>query len=516
MILRITAAVFTGIGGHYLNRRWDKAILFLCLFVFYLAAIYVILIFSLRTITVSPSEASQKIHFITQSLWIIFSTGIFILWLVSLIITILDCKNSIEADIIKWTKSGIAGAILTSIMSFAVLAFAVNIFFSLSRYYPVQTSSGSSPSNESEPFDFSSYNFYEYLYFGGVPSNSDNLPGPPSGKGILKGKISYQKNPAGSVTLAIVLNSKYRAKNIVTDSDGIFIVNLPPGTWTINSIQTQSWKNKPEGSFTMYSGAEEKLIGNEYNRHANFMDTGLSVNVTTDPKTILIHATINKDIQLIWPNQNTKGMKAKIDDTIRWEKYPGASKYYVEIKKIRREGNTTYYEKVTSKILFNETSIRLSSLKHARTVKNKKTEYGAEIYAFSEDGTLIAEYSDTYQGGTFLLSDGNMLIEDKLDDLFNLSSIEDPDEFEKKMEAISLNERRATAVSVLINEKMLHEAELLLDHIDSEYSQGKKEVLLGYIYALKGKCSKSNEMFDKASFVNPDICIPDTYRGNCQ
>lgn len=33
MILRILASVATGIGGHYLNRRWDKATVFLCLFI---------------------------------------------------------------------------------------------------------------------------------------------------------------------------------------------------------------------------------------------------------------------------------------------------------------------------------------------------------------------------------------------------------------------------------------------------------------------------------------------------
>lgn len=43
MILKILASVFTGIGGHYLNRRWDKAILFLCLFVLYWASVYLFL-----------------------------------------------------------------------------------------------------------------------------------------------------------------------------------------------------------------------------------------------------------------------------------------------------------------------------------------------------------------------------------------------------------------------------------------------------------------------------------------
>ena len=517
MILRIVASVFTGIGGHYLNRRWDKAILFLCLFVFYSAAVYAFFaffIFSLQNISTSQNEMAQELNSVTQLLSKVSSIGIFILWLVSLIVTILDCKNNIEPNIIKWTKSGITGATLTSILSFIFLVFAVATFFLFSKDQPVHTGS---TSYESKSLSFSSHNFYEYLYFGGAPSNSHKLPIPPTGEGILKGKISYQNNPAKGVSLGIVLNSKYRAKDIVTDSDGIFTVNLPSGTWTINSIQTESWEKKPrEGSYTMYYGGEGKLSGNRYHRHANIQKIGFPVNVTTESNTIHINATINKDIQLTWPNPNTGGIKATIDDTISWGKYPDASRYYVEIKKIRREGRTTYYEQVTSKILSNETSIPLSSLKHLKTAGKEKTEYAAYIYAFSEDGTLIAEFSDTYQGGTFLLSDGNILIEDNLDDLFDLSSIEDPDEFEKKMEAISLNKRRATAASVLIDENMLHEAESLLNHIDSKYSQGKKEVLSGYIFALQGECNKSNEMFDKALSINPSICIPDTYKENCE
>lgn len=514
MILKVLASVLTGIGGHYLNRRWDKAILFLCLFVFYWAAVYAFFIFSLQNISSSPNDMAQEFNNATQLLSKVSSIGIFILWLVSLIITILDCKNKIEPNFIKWTKSGLTGATLTSILSFIIIAITVATFFSLSKNQIIDTDTAF---YESESSSLSSHNFYENLYFGGVPSNSYKLPIPPTGGGIIKGKISYQKNPAEGVTLAIVLNSKYRAKDIVTDADGIFTVSLPPGAWTINSIQTESWENKPkEGNYTMYYGGEEKLSGNSYNRHTYFQKTGYPVNVTTEPNIIHLNATINKDIQLIWPNPKVEGIKATIDDTISWGKYPEATRYYVEIKKIRREGSTTYYEQVTSKILSNETSLPLSSLKHTKTKGKEETEYAAEIYAFSDDGTLIAEFSDTYQGGTFLLSDGKILIEDNLDDLFNLSSIEDPDVFEKKMEAITLNKRRATAVSVLIDDNMLPEAQSLLNLIDSKYSQGKKEVLAGYILALQGECNKSNEMFDRALAINPNACIPDSYRENCE
>lgn len=457
---------------------------------------------------------AQELNNTYQLISKISSIGIFIIWLMSLIVTIVDCKNKVEPNITKWTKYGMTGATLTSFLSFIFLTFSISAFFSLSKDHIIDTDS---ISYESDSFSSSSHNFYEYLYLGGSPSNPHKLPAPPTGEGILKGRISYQNNLAVGVTLAIVLNSEYRVKDIVTDTDGLFTVSLPPGAWTINSIQTESWENKPkEGRYTMYYGGKEKLSGNSYNRHAYFQKTGYPVNVTTDPKIIHFNASINKDIHLTWPNPKAQRIKATIDDTISWEKYPGATKYYIEIKKIRRDGDTTHYEQISSKILSDETSIPLSRLKYINTKGKEETEYAAEIYAFSEDGTPIAEFSETYEGGTFLLSDGNILVEDKLDNLFDLTSIEDPDEFQKKMEAISLNQRRATAVTVLIDDNMLHEAESLLNLIDSEYSQGKKEVLSGYILALEGACNKSNEMFDRALSINPNVCIPKTYKVNCE
>ena len=99
--------------------------------------------------------------------------------------------------------------------------------------------------------------------------------------------------------------------------------------------------------------------------------------------------------------------------------------------------------------------------------------------------------------------------------ILTFTTAKDPDEFLEKMKAISLNKQRANAVSVLIDDNLLHEAESLLNLIDSKYSQGKKEVLAGYILALQGECDKSNEMFDRALIINPIVCVPDSYRKIC-
>lgn len=517
MIYKILATVFTGIGGHYLNKRWDKAILFLCLFLFYSIfcwlAVRTFLFSSLVYNSISPEEMMKKAQDTTKILSIVFSSGILILWITSIIVTILDSKKSNQANIFKWTKSGGAAASLTTLLSLLLLVFTVTTYVTSTKSMNIDTES----TNETEFSAYSSHNFFEYLYFGGVPSNSYKLPIPPTGKGVLKGRILYQNKPAEAVSLHIILNSKYRANAIVTDSNGIFTVKLPLGNWKINSIQTESWQNKPkDGRFTMYYGGEKKLRGKSYSRHTNFRKDGLPVAIEENKDTVQINITIKQDIKLLWPDASAERINASITDVINWEKYPRASQYYVEIKKLRREGTTTYYDQITSKILSNETAIPLSSLKHIKTKGKEKNEYAAEIYAFSEDGTLLGQFSDTFQGGTFLLADGHVLVEDKLYDLFDSASSEDPEVLEKKMEAIALNRRRVSAVKVLIDDNMIPEAEILLNLINSEYVKGQKEVLSGYILALQGECKKSNKMFDEALSINPTICIPDKYRCSCE
>ena len=162
MILKVFASVLTGIGGHYLNRRWDKAILFLCLFVFYWIAGYAVFLFFLQNISSSTNDMIQEINNATLLFSKATAIGTFVLWLASLIITILDCRKKVDPNFTKWTKSGITGAILSSILSFILLAVTAATVFSLSDTQTVVTDATVS---ESEFSSFSSHNFYEYLYF---------------------------------------------------------------------------------------------------------------------------------------------------------------------------------------------------------------------------------------------------------------------------------------------------------------------------------------------------------------
>ncbi len=161
-------------------------------------------------------------------------------------------------------------------------------------------------------------------------------------------------------------------------------------------------------------------------------------------------------------------------------------------------------------------ALPLSGMKHTSVKKEAAEEYAVTLYGFSAEGALITQNSETYMQGTFLLSDGNILIDREYGHFFDSPLLDDPDAAEETMNALLLNDRRAEAVLVLIEENLLAEAETVLNLMDSEMSLGRKEALFGYLLALQGDCHKAAEMFDQAQAVYPGVCIPDEYRNRCE
>lgn len=332
----------------------------------------------------------------------------------------------------------------------------------------------------------------------------------------MRGKFLFQGQPASGVTLSVVLNSKYQAKNIKTDSNGEFSLQLPAGLWVVNSIQTNSWEGKPsKGEYSIYDGSEPKLTDSSYSRHANFSRNGKTIDLEASPNTVHLSYTITEDIKLQWPSSTEPTNNATIDNTIQWEPHPGAQKYSLAIQRIKKEGSTTYYEPVATRVV-SGTQLSLSGLKHQETKNKKNYEYGVEIFAFDKDGTLLSQFTKTYRGGTFILSDNNIFVEENMNEFLSPNDNESPEEFEKKMEKMNVTNSRVKAVRTLIDARMLQEARKLLGIVDSEYAKGKKEMLTGYIFALQGNCSKSKQLLETAKGINPNVCIPEEYKALCQ
>lgn len=516
MIKKIIASIITGIGGHYLNRRWDKALFFMLLLVSasILASAYAF--FALQGFSGSPEEMTILAQSASQKSSIISLSLISLLWLISIVVTFLDCKNNVSPNMYSWSKSGIVVAVITSLLCTFILISNIYALYMVLVKKPFDPIEGKS-TYELDSSDLVSHNFYASIYYGGVPRNSHNLPSPPEGASILKGKFLFQGKPAKDITLSIILNSKYNAKNIKTDDNGEFVLHISTGLWVINSIQTSSWGENPtKDKYSIYDGNEPKLTGSSYNRYANFNRNGLTIDIGDTHNEILLNYTITKDIILKWPSSTQKPNLATVNSIIKWESHTGAKQYSVSIQRIKREGDTTYYEPVTTRIIDNSTQLELSSLKHQKTKKKKNYEYGVEIFAFDNNGTLLSQLNKMYQGGTFILSDSNIFIEKEMNEFLSPSDSVTPEEFEKKIEAMNLNNSRVKAVKTLIEAKMLIEAAKLINRVDSKYTKGKKEMLTGYIFALQGDCKKSTLLLENAKEINPNVCIPDEYKSLCQ
>ena len=515
MIQKILASVLTGIGGHYLNKRWDKALLFMFLLILGWVSASVYVYFTFQNIAEVSDEMGSLIQSASQKSSIISLIIISVVWLVSNIVTIVDSRNNIQPNMLIWSKSGIVVAVVSSLLSlFLILSTGYASYTVLINKPFAHLEDSSTFEHDSTEFD--SHNFYAYIYYGGVPRRPDKLASPPIGNSTLRGKVLFQGKPASGVTLSLILNSKYQAKNIKTDSNGEFSLQLPVGLWVVNSIQTNSWEGKPsKGEYSIYDGSEPKLTESSYNRYGNFNKNGKTIDIKYFPNTVHLNFTITEDIKLQWPSSTQPTVNATIANTIQWKPHLGAQKYFVAIKRVKREGRTTYYEPVATRVV-SGTQLSLSSLKHQETRTKKNYEYGVEIFAFDKGGTLLSQFTDTFRGGTFILTDNNIFVEEDMNEFLSANGNESPEEFEKKIKKMDITSSRVKAVKTLIDTQMLQEAKKLLGVVDSEYAKGKKEMLTGYIFALQGNCSKSKQLLETARGINPNVCVPKEYKSLCQ
>jgi len=513
-------SAITGIGGHYLNGRWDRAVFFLFFFIiFWILNVLIISLsfYFMDYITInymsvdymSQEESVRYMEKVSKVTSIISPIVIAILWISSVVLTFKDSKKEVS-----WSKLGIVGAVGTSLMSTVVIwSTSFGIWHHFSGNSMMQTSY---VENEDNALVYTTNNnFYKYIFFGGGVTSSENLPEPPKGEMLLRGKFTYLGKPAQGVFLSVILNAKYKAKNLKTNEEGEFTIKLSQGNWTINTIQTTDWENKPkDANFFIYSNDERKLIDGNFYEYSHMHKKGLKVDVDNDNSNIHVHITIKPSIKVDWPKEEVE--KATIEDAIEWDKYPKAESYYVKINKVTKNGKYTNYSPIIEKTITGATSLPLSSLPFVKTDDDKDNKYNVKIFAFSKNGMLLGESKDSYDGGTFILTDGNVLIEDNMKNILSSSKTNDPKEIEKELKSSRANQKRIKAVKVLIDNKMLEEASSLLNLVEAKYSKGDKEVLVGYVAALQGKCKFANKMFDRAMDIDSKVCLPDKYRVECK
>jgi hypothetical protein len=137
VILKIIATALTGIGGHFLNRRWDKATLFFCAFVFY--GIFCFLGVSYLDSVINQPESPNILPFLgsNKNLPIIVSrfilAGYAVLLIMSIISTMFSGGDNAE-QFPKWSISSKLTAWLMSFLSFSVISFSASGYLSIASY----------------------------------------------------------------------------------------------------------------------------------------------------------------------------------------------------------------------------------------------------------------------------------------------------------------------------------------------------------------------------------------------
>lgn len=488
----VVLSAFTGVGGHFLNQRWDRALLFLGLF-----GLLVVL---------GVATPFLSFYLSLPGLWVIAGFGASILgigltWLVSLIITWRDSSPQRLAPPLRWTFSARVGATLASMLVTVMLAFALMqssmTLFAAKSVLGTEYTVGS----HDHPTRRGSKNFWQYLALGGLRDSPDALPAPPAGAGLLIGKFVYDGKPAVGVTLTLSLNGKYRVTDLRTDAQGRFTLELPPGDWYINHVQTESWDDRPDdGEFILVGGTEGRLRDNDYARP--WHGEGLKVTVNQTPPTEPHTFTIRKRPTLLWPTKGDKQVETTHKAaTIRWQAYPQATDYLVRIARVERRDRGASYFPIISRRVHAKNELALAELRAVPGAASGQV-YQVTLAAFAADGSFLSETESSMDGQSFTLTDVQMLADDKL----ALVSTE------KQLVETIQNRKRLDAAQILIEEGLLVEAEKALATVRGATDSGNKDALMGYLRARQGRCAEATKLFDQATAANGKTCVPDGWR----
>jgi len=502
IIIALALSALSLVGGHFFNRRWDRALLFFVALLILGIVTWVLMTVGMRGAT--ESTDAKDIFEVMSRYWTAFGSGVLILWLASLGMSYHEARRPNDTMQYRSSKSGIVAAVgLSLICGGFLLIMAVAFSGSITRMSgPVERTSTSS-------FRHSGlHNFQHFLSFGRGSDPSSQLPKPPVGDGYLRGRFVYAGKPVEGITLQLALNDKHETDVITTDADGVFTVRVPPGEWHVNRVMTQGWKGKPEkGDFLIVTGHEPKLGNGKYDSHFWINEQPTKIIVENAPTAPQMNFEIRDQVKLIWPPSDHKSVPGNVsNDVISWTAYPEAHEYQINVTNLKRDGNTTYYHEVMTKRLKGITQFPLSKLESVEN-KDSEKEYQVTVWAFAKDGTFLSS-SEKYRDSVFVLKDKELVRDEER----NL--IPGPLDAEK-LEALRSNNKRIEAIEVLLKDSLINEAQRLLGKIQGFTDPGKKKAITGYLLAKQGKCKEANHLFTEALSEASTTCVPEYYRAKC-
>lgn len=507
MVRRIAAtalSALTGIGGHFLNGRADRAQLFLALFFLWPVALVVAL---------AVSREGERIGVGGWAVGLMV-LGFVATWLASLAISFRDAGAAAPPR----PPTGIAARFSALVLSLVVLGLLYYVAAMAVSFAPVATGlwwrgePGVGDRAAEARHSWSRENFWQYLHFGGMSGDDGELPAPPPGDGYLVGRIAFDGQPAAGVSLDLTLNGKFRTPALTTDDDGRFALRLPPGDWFINRLRTTGWTGRPpEGEFVLSSERDAPLpdFGGYHRRGVAGDPQGWPVTVTARPVTNPLQFTIRQEVVLEWP----RGERPRVslaDATVKWRPYPEAAAYAVSIYEVERHAGGWTSREIAARQVRDATQLPLGSFKSTSGAEDR--EYAVHIAAFAADGRFLSE---TQRDAHFVLADGVRIVGEDIA-AQRLRAVEREFAARGASPARRLEHRkRLAAVEVLIDDDLLVEAERLLAKVDRAAEPGTKEAMLGYLRARQGRCTEAKGLFERAESAGGKACVADRWRAAC-
>jgi len=475
----------TGIGGHFINRRWDKAIFFFSLAVVSFALLYWAFFFQINNLNSSndnPLETSVLSGM--DSIILNFAVFYISLLLISTISAFIDSQKTNINTTGYWTILGVFGSFF---MTLFMTGFSV-LFLSILGFYSSQNLSESSlKPHVNHSGTFASSFFFLNETFGGF-DHSISSPLPlPKGNHSIDVLFTYNNKPAKGISARFNVNGKYRTDLLTTDENGTIHIPVKENINYINSLSIEKWENAPVKSKGMIIiTGEESKAHKDYSKYDWFYSKGIQVNTSNDSSNpVVFH--LKPTIKILWPTKDSNETPVKIENAmIKWSPVKQAEYYIIDVKNLEREGSSTTYRSVASRKV-SVSSLELATLK-TTTVPESSFEYTVKISAFKSDGSFINE-SALYNQASFVLADGKSIVEDSL----THNQFEDID-YQQLREV----KKRLSVVDSLIDEGSLDLASNLLDTIHSDYKQGKRYALQALILAKRNKCEEASALIKKS------------------
>jgi hypothetical protein len=517
VVLATIASAVTLVGGHLVNRRWDRAALFLAVLTLWYYSAY--LLWPLLGVS-TDAEGVPDMTAGIRRMGYVYAAGFAAVWLASILVTLRDAGRAPAG-----TLAQRLGAVIVSVAGLALLVSAATTSVGYIGWDPdavkITSLGDAEPAYEPQQPALRSS-----LHFGGARGRWYQYPPPPSGPARLVVRVMHDGRPAAGVRLELVLNGRYKTAPLTSDASGNVVAPLAPGQWSINVINPVGWRDAPPGRYVLVSGHEQPLTEEYYGPHGGPSD-GLEVKISETATAPAMTLTIRPQITLLWPQQPGQAADPT-SDRVAWETHPDATDYLVRLDRVTRHGRTTSYEPAISRRVRAATALALSDLPTTRGGAGSN-EYQVTVYAFDRDGRFLSESEHLLDRYRFRLPEGTAFMGREpvavvpgaaADDATGKEQVRIPAKvFAQLMKETQRKPgdptRRLDAAETLIETGEPAAARRVLEKTTDPKLTARKNALLGYAFAVEGKCEEARQRFDAAASEGGRSCVEERYWGKC-